>query len=210
MSNYSRGNLFVISAPSGAGKTSLVKELSKKNNSLIISTSHTTRQPRENEINGEDYYFIKEADFRDLIEKNYFIEYAKVFDNYYGTSRSLVQSELEAGKNVILEIDWQGAKEVRTSRLDIISIFILPPDIKTLRKRLLNRKKDTPKIIEQRMSSALKEISHYEEFEFVIINDNFEQTLTKLNDIIADPNTNLHRQSGFFENFVRQMMAEKA
>jgi guanylate kinase len=121
-----------------------------------------------------------------------------------------VQSELEAGKNVILEIDWQGAKEVRTSRLDIISIFILPPDIKTLRKRLLNRKKDTPKIIEQRMSSALKEISHYEEFEFVIINDNFEQTLTKLNDIIADPNTNLHRQSGFFENFVRQMMAEKA
>ena len=210
MSNYSGGNLFVISAPSGAGKTSLVKELLKKNNNLIISTSHTTRQPRDNEINGEDYYFTAEKDFRDLIKKNYFIEYAKVFDNYYGTSRSLVESKLKEGINVILEIDWQGAKEVRVAGLNTISIFILPPDIKTLRKRLLNRKKDALKIIEQRMSAALNEISHYEEFEFVIINDDFEETISKLNDIIANPGTNLHRQSSFFENFVSQMMAEEA
>tara|TARA_B100001250_G_C19641266_1_gene718377 strand:- start:49 stop:681 length:633 start_codon:yes stop_codon:yes gene_type:complete len=210
MSNHNGGNLFVISAPSGAGKTSLVKELLKENDNLIISTSHTTRKPRENEINGEDYYFISEVDFMDLIEQNYFIEYANVFDNYYGTSLSLVQSKLKEGKNVILEIDWQGARKVRTAGLDIISIFILPPDIKTLRKRLLNRKKDALKIIEQRMSAALKEISHYQEFEFIVINDDFEETLVKLKDIIADPNTNSHRQSSFFDDYVRQMMAEKA
>ena len=145
-----------------------------------------------------------------MIKKNYFIEYAKVFDNYYGTSRSLVQSKLDEGKNVILEIDWQGAKEIRAICSNVISIFILPPDIKTLRERLLKRKKDNIKIIEQRMSASLKEISHYKEFEFVVINDNFEETLNRLNNIITNPSTNLHRQSSFFEDYVRQMMAEKA
>ena len=209
MNNYNKGNLFVVAAPSGAGKTSLLKALLKKNNNLIISISYTTRNPRENEINGEDYYFVEDEDFKDLIKKNYFIEYAKVFDNYYGTSRSLVQSKLDDGKNVILEIDWQGAKEIRATCSNVISIFILPPDIKTLRERLLKRKKDDIKIIEQRMSASLKEISHYKEFEFVVINDNFEETLNRLNNIITNPSTNLHRQSSFFENYVRQMMAEK-
>jgi guanylate kinase len=204
-----KGDLFILSAPSGAGKTSLVKVLLKKNNNLIISTSHTTRRPRENEIDGKDYYFVKEAKFKDLIKKDYFIEYAKVFGNYYGTSRSLVQSKLEAGGNIILEIDWQGAQKIRTTGLNVTSIFILPPDIKTLRERLLNRKKDGIKIIEQRMCFALEEILHYKEFEFVIINDDFEETLIKLNDIIANPKTDLHRQSSFFDNFVKQMMAEK-
>tara|TARA_B100000953_G_scaffold134118_1_gene110939 strand:- start:9348 stop:9968 length:621 start_codon:yes stop_codon:yes gene_type:complete len=204
-----KGDLFILSAPSGAGKTSLVKVLLKKNNNLIISTSHTTRRPRENEIDGKDYYFVKEAKFKDLIKKDYFIEYAKVFGNYYGTSRSLVQSQLEAGGNIILEIDWQGAQKIRTTGLNVTSIFILPPDIKTLRERLLNRKKDGIKIIEQRMCFALEEILHYKEFEFVIINDDFEETLIKLNDIIANPKTDLHRQSSFFDNFVKQMMAEK-
>ena len=204
-----KGDLFILSAPSGAGKTSLVKVLLKKNNNLIISTSHTTRRPRENEIDGKDYYFVKAAKFKDLIKKDYFIEYAKVFGNYYGTSRSLVQSQLEAGGNIILEIDWQGAQKIRTTGLNVTSIFILPPDIKTLRERLLNRKKDGIKIIEQRMCFALEEILHYKEFEFVIINDDFEETLIKLNDIIANPKTDLHRQSSFFDNFVKQMMAEK-
>ena len=197
-----KGDLFILSAPSGAGKTSLVKVLLKKNNNLIISTSHTTRRPRENEIDGKDYYFVKEAKFKDLIKKDYFIEYAKVFGNYYGTSRSLVQSQLEAGGNIILEIDWQGAQKIRTTGLNVTSIFILPPDIKTLRERLLNRKKDGIKIIEQRMCFALEEILHYKEFEFVIINDDFEETLIKLNDIIANPKTDLHRQSGFFDNLM--------
>ena len=120
-----------------------------------------------------------------------------------------MQSQLEAGGNIILEIDWQGAQKIRTTGLNVTSIFILPPDIKTLRERLLNRKKDGIKIIEQRMCFALEEILHYKEFEFVIINDDFEETLIKLNDIIANPKTDLHRQSSFFDNFVIQMMEEK-
>ena len=179
MSTKNSGTLFIIAAPSGAGKTSLVKALSKKTNSLSISTSHTTRQPREDEREGEDYFFIEEKKFTDLIKENYFLEYAKVFDNYYGTSRSLVESEIEAGRNVILEIDWQGTKQVKSVGLEIISIFILPPNYQALRERLLNRKKDNIQTIERRMSAALEEISHYREFDFIVINDDFEQTLTK-------------------------------
>jgi len=210
MNNNIEGNIFILAAPSGAGKTSLVKALLEKNNNLTASTSHTTRQPRETEIDGEDYYFIQEEEFKNLIEKDYFIEYAKVFGNYYGTSISLVQSELKVGKDIILEIDWQGARKVRSAGLNVTTIFILPPDLKTLRIRLLKRKKDSIKIIEQRMCTALKEVSHYKEFEFVIINDDFEEAITKLSDIITNPKTNLHRQSSFFDNFVSQMMAEKS
>ena len=210
MNNNIEGNIFILAAPSGAGKTSLVKALLEKNNNLTVSTSHTTRQPRETEIDGEDYYFIQEEEFKNLIEKDYFIEYAKVFGNYYGTSISLVQSELKVGKDIILEIDWQGARKVRSAGLNVTTIFILPPDLKTLRIRLLKRKKDSIKIIEQRMCTALKEVSHYKEFEFVIINDDFEEAITKLSDIITNPKTNLHRQSSFFDNFVSQMMAEKS
>jgi len=209
MSTKNSGTLFIIAAPSGAGKTSLVKALSKKTNSLSISTSHTTRQPREDEREGEDYFFIEEKKFTDLIKENYFLEYAKVFDNYYGTSRSLVESEIEAGRNVILEIDWQGAKQVKSVGLEIISIFILPPNYQALRERLLNRKKDNIQTIERRMSAALEEISHYKEFDFIVINDDFEQTLTKLNEIIVSPSTNLHRQSNFYDNFVSQIMAQQ-
>ena len=209
MSTKNSGTLFIIAAPSGAGKTSLVKALSKKTNSLSISTSHTTRQPREDEREGEDYFFIEEKKFTDLIKENYFLEYAKVFDNYYGTSRSLVESEIEAARNVILEIDWQGAKQVKSVGLEIISIFILPPNYQALRERLLNRKKDNIQTIERRMSAALEEISHYKEFDFIVINDDFEQTLTKLNEIIVSPSTNLHRQSNFYDNFVSQIMAQQ-
>ena len=209
MSTKNSGTLFIIAAPSGAGKTSLVKALSKKTNSLSISTSHTTRQPREDEREGEDYFFIEEKKFIDLVKENYFLEYAKVFDNYYGTSRSLVESEIEAGRNVILEIDWQGAKQVKSIGLEIISIFILPPNYQALQERLLNRKKDNIQTIERRMSAALEEISHYKEFDFIVINDDFEQTLTKLNEIIVSPNTNLHRQSNFYDNFVSQIMAQQ-
>ena len=209
MSTKSSGILFIIAAPSGAGKTSLVKALSKKTNNLSISTSHTTRQPREDEREGEDYFFIEEKKFTVLIKENYFLEYAKVFDNYYGTSRSLVESEIEAGRNVILEIDWQGAKQVKSVGLEIISIFILPPNYQALRERLLNRKKDNIQTIERRMSAALEEISHYKEFDFIVINDDFGQALTKLNEIIVSPNTNLYRQSDFYNNFVSQIMAQQ-
>ena len=209
MGNDIHGTLFIIAAPSGAGKTSLVKELLKKIDNLSVSTSYTTRQPRKNEVDGKDYHFIEEKKFKDLINKDFFLEYAIVFGNYYGTSHFLVKSELETGKNIILEIDWQGMRKIKSAGLTLTSIFILPPSYRTLRERLLNRNEDNIKIIDQRMSAAIEEISHYNEFEFIIINDDFEETLVKLEEIIGNPMTNSCRQSAFFDNFIEQMMVQK-
>ena len=209
MGNGIHGTLFIIAAPSGAGKTSLVKELLKKIDNLSVSTSYTTRQPRKNEVDGKDYHLIEEKKFKDLINKDFFLEHAMVFGNYYGTSHFSVRSELETGKNVILEIDWQGMRKIKSAGLTLTSIFILPPSYRTLRERLLNRNEDNIKIIDQRMSAAIEEISHYNEFEFIIINDDFEETLIKLEEIISNPMTNSCRQSVFFDNFIEQMMAQK-
>ena len=209
MGNDIHGTLFIIAAPSGAGKTSLVKELLKKIDNLSVSTSYTTRQPRKNEVDGKDYHFIEEKKFKDLINKDFFLEYAIVFGNYYGTSHFSVKSELETGKNIILEIDWQGMRKIKSAGLTLTSIFILPPSYRTLRERLLNRNEDNIKIIDQRMSAAIEEISHYNEFEFIIINDDFEETLMKLEEIISNPMTNSCRQSAFFDNFIEQMMVQK-
>ena len=209
MGNDIHGTLFIIAAPSVAGKTSLVKELLKKIDNLSVSTSYTTRQPRKNEVDGKDYHFIEEKKFKDLINKDFFLEYAIVFGNYYGTSHFSVKSELETGKNIILEIDWQGMRKIKSAGLTLTSIFILPPSYRTLRERLLNRNEDNIKIIDQRMSAAIEEISHYNEFEFIIINDDFEETLVKLEEIIGNPMTNSCRQSAFFDNFIEQMMVQK-
>ena len=209
MGNDIHGTLFIIAAPSGAGKTSLVKELLRKIDNLSVSTSYTTRQPRKNEVDGKDYHFIEEKKFKDLINKDFFLEYAMVFGNYYGTSHFSVKSELETGKNIILEIDWQGMRKIKSAGLTLTSIFILPPSYRTLRERLLNRNEDNIKIIDQRMSAAIEEISHYNEFEFIIINDDFEETLIKLEEIISNPMTNSCRQSAFFDNFIEQMMVQK-
>ena len=209
MGNDIHGTLFIIAAPSGAGKTSLVKELLRKIDNLSVSTSYTTRQPRKNEVDGKDYHFIEEKKFKDLINKDFFLEYAIVFGNYYGTSHFSVKSELETGKNIILEIDWQGMRKIKSAGLTLTSIFILPPSYRTLRERLLNRNEDNIKIIDQRMSAAIEEISHYNEFEFIIINDDFEETLVKLEEIIGNPMTNSCRQSAFFDNFIEQMMVQK-
>ena len=209
MGNDIHGTLFIIAAPSGAGKTSLVKELLKKIDNLSVSTSYTTRQPRKNEVDGKEYHFIEEKKIKDLINKDFFLEYAIVFGNYYGTSHFSVKSELETGKNIILEIDWQGMRKIKSAGLTLTSIFILPPSYRTLRERLLNRNEDNIKIIDQRMSAAIEEISHYNEFEFIIINDDFEETLVKLEEIIGNPMTNSCRQSAFFDNFIEQMMVQK-
>ena len=209
MGNDIHGTLFIIAAPSGAGKTSLVKELLKKIDNLSVSTSYTTRQPRKKEVDGKDYHFIKEKKFKDLIYQDFFLEHAIVFGNYYGTSHFSVRTELEAGKNIILEIDWQGMRKIKSAGLSITSIFILPPSYRTLRERLLDRNEDNIKIIDQRMNAAIEEISHYNEFEFIIINDDFEETLIKLEEIISNPMTNSCRQSAFFDNFIEQMMAQK-
>ncbi len=207
--NAKNGMLFVVAAPSGAGKTSLLKELSKKNNRVIISTSHTTRKPRDGEIEGEDYFFIDEKSFKKLIEENHFLEHARVFGNHYGTSHSFVESQIQTGKKIILEIDWQGMQKIKAKGVEIIGIFILPPDYITLEERLINRQKDSSTTIKQRMDAALDEISHYKEFDFIVVNDKFDETVAKLNEIISDPKTDHNRRNSSHDDFISKIMAQR-
>lgn len=178
------GNLFTVSAPSGAGKTSLVNAALDALPNLRISVSHTTRAMRPGERDGVNYNFVDESTFIQLIENGDFLEHAKVFGNYYGTSESWVRNTLTEGHDVILEIDWQGAAQVRQIIPETIGIFILPPSREVLRERLTNRGQDDADVIEQRMSEARDEISHYSEADFVIINDDFQTALEELQAII--------------------------
>ena len=169
------GRLFVISAPSGAGKTSLVASLLSARPSLKVSVSHTTRKPRPNEVEGRDYYFVSPARFHELIEQHAFLEEARVFDNYYGTGVAQVRDTLAAGNDVLLEIDWQGARQVRRAMPDSTSIFILPPTLAALEQRLRERRTDSAETIARRLADAATDMSHYDEFDFVVVNDHFEQ-----------------------------------
>lgn len=180
------GKLFIVSAPSGAGKTSLVKALIDSNPEVVVSISHTTRKKRPGEIDGKDYFFINFDQFKQMIERDEFIEYAKVFDNYYGTSQSCVKQQLAKGLKVILEIDWQGAAKVRDRIQNVQSIFILPPSKAELEKRLHDRGQDSEEIIERRMHDAEAEISHYNEFDFVLLNDDFDQALLELTSLVVE------------------------
>ncbi len=173
------GTLFIISAPSGGGKTSLVNALLQKLDNVKVSVSHTTRAPRANEKDGVNYFFIDEAQFRKLEAENHFLESAHVFNNHYGTSKNWVQSQLAAGTDVILEIDWQGAKRVK-EQMDCVSVFVVPPSRDALLARLVDRNQDTKEVIASRMAKASQEISHFVEYDYVIINDNFEQALEDL------------------------------
>jgi guanylate kinase len=168
------GRLFVISAPSGAGKTSLVTSLLNARPSLTVSVSHTTRKPRPNEVEGRDYYFVSPARFHELIEQRAFLEHARVFDNYYGTGAGQVRDKLAAGNDVLLEIDWQGARQVRRAMPDSTSIFILPPTRAALEQRLRERRTDSAETIARRLADASTDMSHYDEFDFVVVNDRFE------------------------------------
>lgn len=178
------GSLFVIAAASGSGKTSLVKALIESMDNIQVSISHTTRPIRNGENDGLHYVFISKDRFLSMIAANDFLEYAEVFGHYYGTSCKWVRQALEKGIDVILEIDWQGATQIRTLFPSSISIFILPPSIETLRKRLLNRQQDPLKVIEQRLATASEEISHFAEFDYLVINDKFERALQDLQSII--------------------------
>lgn len=184
-----RGTLFTVSAPSGAGKTSLVKALVDADQTLMVSVSHTTRQQRENEHDGVNYHFVHQSQFDEMIEKNDFLEHAKVFGNCYGTSKSMVLESLDAGRDIILEIDWQGARQVRQWAAEsaqlFCSIFILPPSIAELRQRLENRGQDDDAIIEGRMRAAFAEISHFDEADYLVINDDFGLALAQLSSIVA-------------------------
>ncbi|TXH69008.1 MAG: guanylate kinase [Thiothrix sp.] len=188
------GQLYIVSAPSGAGKTSLLNALCQQLKHLTISVSHTTRAPRPGEVDGEHYHFVSVATFQQEIEQGLFLEYAQVFDNYYGTSKTAVDSLLSARKDVILEIDWQGARQVRERAEQVISIFILPPSQASLEERLRKRQQDSEDIIQRRMRDARDEISHYPEYDYVIINDDFDDALADLVAIFRSERLRLKRQ----------------
>ncbi|MGY8869538.1 MAG: guanylate kinase [Pseudomonadales bacterium] len=180
-----KGTLYIVSAPSGAGKTSLVKALLKQDQQVRVSVSHTTRDMRPGEQDGVDYNFVTMDMFDGLIEQKQFLEYADVFTNKYGTSQVWVESELDKSIDVILEIDWQGAEQVRQLMPDAVSIFILPPSQDELRKRLTGRGQDDASVIDLRMSQAVSEMEHYPEFDYIVINDDFDTALTQLQAILT-------------------------
>ncbi len=186
-------NLFIISAPSGCGKTSLVEELIKRNDSLCVSVSHTTRNPRLEEINGISYYFISLNKFKKMINNVAFVEYAKVFDNYYGTSIESIKSQLKKGQSVILEIDWQGANQVKKKFPNAVSIFILPPSNEELKKRLQQRAQDDQSTINKRMANAKNEMLHFKNYDYLVINEDFDIALSDLEIIICRPDKTFDR-----------------
>ena len=179
-----RGSLFVIAAPSGAGKTSLVKAVLARDPSLRVSISHTTRKQRETEVPGRDYHFITVNEFKRLRDAGEFLEHAQVFDNFYGTGRAQVEALRNAGHDVILEIDWQGARQVRKAQPDCTTIFILPPSRRELEVRLRNRKTDSDEVIARRLRDSIADMSHYAEFDRVVVNDQFESAVAQLLEIL--------------------------
>ena len=179
-----QGTLYVISAASGAGKTSLVAALLQQLPELEVSVSHTTRPMREGEVDGVNYHFVDEAVFNEMIRAGDFFEYANVFGNLYGTSRQHIQEQLLRGKDVILEIDWQGARQIRQMMADCQTIHVLPPSIEALRQRLLSRGQDAGEVIDQRMREAVNEMSHYAEYDYLVINDDFDEAREQLAAII--------------------------
>jgi guanylate kinase len=188
-------NLFIISAPSGCGKTSLVKALIEKTQSLCVSVSHTTRTARPGEVNGKNYFFVSKDEFNQIDKNNGFIESAQVFDNYYGSAKQTVRDLLKTGTDVILEIDWQGARQVKKSFTDAISIFILPPSESALRTRLTDRGQDDNHLINRRMQDATNEMQHYNEFDYLVINDDFKMALADLSTIVHSQRLLLSQQS---------------
>jgi guanylate kinase len=188
------GTLYIISAPSGAGKTSLVKQLAATLDNLTVSISHTTRQARPGEIEGQDYYFVSLPDFEIMLQKQAFVEHAQVFDNFYGTAQQTVENNLAQGLDVILEIDWQGAQQIRTVFPDSVSIFILPPSTEVLRQRLNNRAQDDEQTIARRMRDAVTEMQHHAEFDYLIVNDVFDQALMELKSILITHRLTLQKQ----------------
>ena len=193
-------NLFIIAAPSGCGKTSLVKALLENSKNLAVSVSHTTRKPRKGEIDGENYHFVSNETFEQMISNNDFLEYAEVFGNMYGTAKTNIYEKLDSNINIILEIDWQGARQVRQNMPEVISIFILPPSKNVLLERLTTRGQDDKATISERMENSEKEMSHYNEFGYLIINDQFDSALKNLKAIIDDLGNNIKNNEFTLEN----------
>ena len=181
-----KGMMFVLSSPSGAGKTTLTKKIAKNNTGFSISISHTTRKPRHNEINGKDYYFVNKEEFNDLVKKNNFFEHANIFDNSYGTLKKPVVDSLSKGRDVLFDIDWQGTQQLKKiNGLSLVTIFILPPNIKVLKERLLNRHKGQEELIIKRMHKFNEEVSHWNEYDYIVINDDLEKCYDKILNILV-------------------------
>ena len=202
----SKGTLYIISAPSGAGKTSLVRELVVTTQDVIVSVSHTTRAIRPGEVDGQDYHFVDQESFLSMAGHSAFLEHARVFDNYYGTSQQHVERLLLNGQDVILEIDWQGARQVRRLIEDSQSIFILPPSLEALRQRLEGRGQDDETIIKRRMQDAVNEMSHYAEFDYLVVNDDFDQALHDLKSIIEANRLRQLRQERKLEHLLIELL----
>ena len=191
-----RGMMIVLSSPSGAGKTSLSRKLLEKNKNLFLSISFTTRPPRPLEVNESDYFFVDDKKFIDMLNKDEFLEHAKVFDFYYGTPKKPVMNALKSGKDILFDIDWQGTQQLMNSvQDDLVKIFVLPPSAKELEKRLLKRNQDTDETVKNRMSKASDEISHYAEYDYIIINEDFDESLKKINSILIAEGLKRTRQN---------------
>ena len=203
-----RGLLFVLSSPSGAGKTSISKELLNRDSNLSLSVSVTSRAPRDGEIDGVDYIFVTEDKFMTMVEQECFIEYAKVFGNYYGTLKSSVEMAISEGQDVLFDIDWQGTQQLREhTNIDVASVFIMPPNIPELEKRLKGRAQDNDNIIFERMSQSVNEISHWPEYDYVIVNDTFEESVIKIQSILTAERLKRRRQMGL-SDFVKSMLKD--
>lgn len=200
-----QGSLIIVSAPSGTGKTSLVGALCNKLPKLQKSISHTTRPMRVGEVDGVHYNFVTEAEFDTMLKNNAFLEHAHVFENNYGTSKDWVSETLEKGIDVILEIDWQGAQQIRHKMPDVISIFILPPSDKILQQRLVNRKQDHPETIELRLNQAKNEVSHYNEYDYLIVNDDFDAALEQLIALVTAARLRVCRQKLLKQQLIEQI-----
>ena len=200
MATKKTGMMFVLSSPSGAGKTTLTKKISKENENFKISISHTTRKPRPNETNGKDYYFITNEKFYSLINENNFFEYAKIFNNYYGTLKEPVLKFLSLGNDVLFDIDWQGTQQLKKIKdLSLVTIFILPPDIHVLKKRLLNRHQGQENLIEERMNKFNEELSHWNEYNHVVVNDDLEKCYNKILNIITSEKRGIRKTQNWDE-----------
>ena len=202
-----RGKLFVIAAPSGAGKTSLVKALLARRPELRLSVSHTTRTPRPTELEGREYFFVPVEEFRQLAAQRAFLEHAQVFDNHYGTGRAPVEADLASGRSVVLEIDWQGARQVRASLPQCVSIFILPPSRGALEKRLRARKTESDAAIERRLRDAVGDMSHWNEFDYIVVNDDFERALEDLTRIVDSQGEQLRADRVALAPLITELLA---
>lgn len=201
-----KGSLYVIAAPSGAGKTTLVRVLTESLPNVVVSISHTTRSMRPNEKDGEDYYFISPDEFKHLIKQGDFLEYATVFNQLYGTSKSMVEQTLAKGIDVILEIDWQGHQQIKHLMSECIGIFILPPSLEVLRERLIKRDQDHSDVIEQRLSDVRETVSHLPEFDYVVINDDFTRALHDLKMIIESGRLGKQRQIAKYRQLINSLL----